>query len=106
MKFLYHKCQIIDQKIPIPAIWIQDENYFVLGHLDSKMKEIKIIMAIKYKNITVHFKQKSSKLQINVEIRSYNHQYQKMGDKKYICIRGMEIVLPNIFNYQRNYKEK
>lgn len=28
----FHECEIMENKLTIPAVWIVDENFFILGH--------------------------------------------------------------------------
>jgi hypothetical protein len=71
MKMESHVCDIVEGKVVIPAVWIVDEEFMVLGHLDAERREIRVIMAIKYKNITVEIIAKKMSLCVVISVRSF-----------------------------------
>lgn len=58
----------------IPALWLIDDGFFILGHWDKGKKEVKIIMAIKYKHISTELETKKEKILLSLSVKCYDYK--------------------------------
>lgn len=96
----------MDGKFVIPALWITDENFFILGHWDRSKKEVKIIMAIKYKHISTELAAKKEKILMSLAVKCYDFKAERLKYKNSITIKGIEVLMPRIVANQIKVREK
>lgn len=101
-----HECQILDGKVVIPALWILDENFFVLGHFDKERKEVRIIMSIKYKHIQSLLVTRKEKIMLQVSVRGYDYRSERLRFKNSLVVRGIEGLHTRMIACQIKVRER
>lgn len=87
-------------------IWIKNEIFFLIAFLDRPKKEVRIITAIKYKNLSIEAKIKKDKLLFAIHIRAWDKHSERMETKPPMILKGIEGQLPALAAYQTLSREK
>lgn len=84
-----YRCKLLDEKIEIPnCLLLEDEGSLIIGYLDNM--QVKIILNIKLKHVTVSFKARKEKIFAEIEIRKYDQSgSQDLTNMKGVVLKSL-----------------
>lgn len=103
----FAECEIVEEKSAIPAIWIFDDNFFVIAHLNRARKEAKIIASVKYKHLIAQQITKKDRVFLEVSMRYWNHKKERYcNHQETLRIKGTEGAMKIIGKQRELNREK
>ena len=102
----HYECELVEKENRIPAIFIPDAQYLLLGFHDKK-ETLKIMIKAKLKHVSVKMVTRKNKVLLEVETRKFNSEEGRVEGRNNHVIkgRGMEHMYSFIAAKQNQIRE-